>query len=118
MKVTMPSYYLFPYIQILMTPAGPIIFRNSRGSIANDSYSKVSFYLNADIAQLKDNPDFAEMAGYASDQQGSPGNVVRDEDYVVAASSHSGMAAGHMDHVVFGRNEPALHHYYHTYRER
>ncbi|MEH6558909.1 MAG: hypothetical protein V7708_13995 [Oceanicoccus sp.] len=50
-----------------------------------------------------------------SDQQRFSGNVVRDEDYVVAASSHRGMAAGYMDHVIFGRNEPALHHY--TYRE-
>ena len=100
MKVTMASYYLFPNIQILMTSFGPVIFRiYPRGSNANDSYSKVLFYLNADIANLEDN---AEMAAIASYQQSFNGAVVRDEDYVVAASSHRGMAAGHIDHVVFG----------------
>ena len=45
------------------------------------------------------------------------GEIIRDEDYAAAALSHRGMAAGHMDHVVFDRNEPALHHYHNTYRE-
>jgi len=45
------------------------------------------------------------------------GSVIRDEDYVVAASSHKGLKSGNIDFLTFGRNEPALHHYHNTYRE-
>ena len=45
------------------------------------------------------------------------GNVIRDEDYVAAASSHRGLNSGNLEFLTFGRNEPALHHYHNTYRE-
>ena len=45
------------------------------------------------------------------------GSVIRDEDYMVAASSHQGLRSGNLDFLTFGRNEPALHHYHNTYRE-
>ena len=45
------------------------------------------------------------------------GSVIRDEDYVVAASSHKGLKSGNINYLTFGRNEPALHHYHNTYRE-
>ena len=43
--------------------------------------------------------------------------VIRDEDYAVAARSQLGAEAGVPAYNVFGRNEPALHHYHNTYRE-
>ena len=45
------------------------------------------------------------------------GEIIRDEDYVAAAASQVGADSGLQDTVVFGRNEPALHHYHNTYRE-
>ena len=64
------------------------------------------------------------------DEQNRPGNrtnmeersrgfadVIEAEDYVAAASSHRGALSGAQDHFLFGRNEPALHHYHNTYRE-
>jgi hypothetical protein len=44
-------------------------------------------------------------------------DVIRDEDYLVAATSHRGAMSGAQDYITFGRNEPALHHYHNTYRE-
>ena len=44
-------------------------------------------------------------------------SVIRDEDYLVAASSHRGLMTGSLDYLTFGKNEPALHHYHNTYRE-
>ena len=44
-------------------------------------------------------------------------SVIRDEDYMVAASSHRGLMTGSLDYLTFGKNEPALHHYHNTYRE-
>ncbi|MCH8850962.1 MAG: hypothetical protein IIC89_09070, partial [Chloroflexi bacterium] len=43
-------------------------------------------------------------------------SIIRDEDYVVAASQQRSASAGSLEHVLFGRNEPALHHYHSTYR--
>ncbi len=43
--------------------------------------------------------------------------IVRDEDYVVAAASHKGLRSGAVQHLTFGKNEPALHHYHNTFRE-
>ncbi len=43
--------------------------------------------------------------------------MIRDEDYAVAARSQLGADAGNPEYVIFGRNEPALHHYHNTYRE-
>ena len=43
--------------------------------------------------------------------------VIRDEDSAVAARSQIGADAGLPEFAVFGRNEPALHHYHNTYRE-
>lgn len=39
-------------------------------------------------------------------------DVVRDEDYKTTASIQAGLGAGAQTHVVFGRNEQALHHYH------
>ena len=35
----------------------------------------------------------------------------------MAARSQLGADAGNPEYVIFGRNEPALHHYHNTYRE-
>ena len=45
------------------------------------------------------------------------GDIIRDEDYVVAAASHKGLRSGAIDYITFGKNEPALHHYHNTFRE-
>ena len=45
------------------------------------------------------------------------GQVIRDEDYVAAASAQRGASAGTQEYVLFGRNEPKFHHYHNTYRE-
>jgi hypothetical protein len=42
--------------------------------------------------------------------------VIRDEDYVASASQQRSAEGGALPYVVFGRNEPALHHYHGTYR--
>jgi hypothetical protein len=39
-------------------------------------------------------------------------SIIQAEDYVAAASSHRGVLSGAQTHVIFGRNEPALHHYH------
>ena len=115
---SLPVYYLFPNVQLIIGQAGPTLVRvYPKGENAHDSYSKISFYLSGKIAGLEDNPEFKEFQAEIRERLTGFGDVIRDEDYVAAAQGHRGMAAGHMDHVIFGRNEPALHHYHNTYRE-
>ena len=39
-----------------------------------------------------------------------------DEDYLVGESTQRGALSGANTHLVFGRNEPALHHYHNAHR--
>ena len=83
------------------------------------SFSKISFYFYPHVLkQIKE----LEKTGIdgkqlLEDQYGGFASVIRDEDYVAAASSHKGLKSGNLDYLTFGKNEPALHHYHNTYRE-
>jgi phenylpropionate dioxygenase-like ring-hydroxylating dioxygenase large terminal subunit len=105
-----PVYYLFPNIQLLIGQGGPTLVRvYPEGPNPNQSFSQVSFYLNPDSPG-------AESKEMALLRMESFAQVIRDEDYVAAASQHRGATSGAQDFVLFGRNEPALHHYHDTYR--
>ena len=110
-----PVYYIFPNVQIILGMNGPTLVRvYPRGENPNDSYSEVAFYRKdyfpPEITEQRDTRSPTERAaGFAS--------VIQSEDYWVAASAHKGALSKAQDFVVFGRNEPALHHYHNTYRE-
>ena len=113
----LPVYYIFPNVQLIIGSAGPTLVRvYPDKDNPHSSFSRISFYLDeTQIECLRssrgiDPTDIqSRMLGFA--------DVIRDEDYVAAASSHLGAMSGAQDHIVFGRNEPALHHYHNTYRE-
>ena len=44
-------------------------------------------------------------------------DIIRDEDFEVASRSQLGVDVGIPQKMIFGRNEPALHHYHNTYRK-
>ena len=44
-------------------------------------------------------------------------SILCREDFALAESSQRGACSGAHTHVVFGRNEPALHHYHGTFRD-
>ena len=76
-------------------------FRNSGLPLkAIEQYEKA-------LAIDDENPGVYQRLGYA---------LIQAEDYVAAASGHRGATSGAQEYVVFGRNEPALHHYHDTYR--
>jgi len=112
----LPVYYLFPNIQLIIGYNGPTLVRvYPDADNPNHSRSRISFYLDPTVTEMQgrnrdiDPLDIAQrMHGFA--------DVIRDEDYVAAASSHIGAQSGAIDYVTFGRNEPALHHYHNTYR--
>ncbi len=44
-------------------------------------------------------------------------STVEHEDYRMGESTQRAAESGALDYLIFGRNEPALHHYHNTYRE-
>jgi hypothetical protein len=73
------------------------------------SVSQVSFYAWPET--------IAHEPERVTEIQKAFGEIIRDEDYVAAAASQVGAESGLQEEVIFGRNEPALHHYHNTYRE-
>lgn len=44
-------------------------------------------------------------------------STIEQEDYVMGESTQRAVDSGLLDEVIFGRNEPALHHYHRTFAE-
>ena len=107
-RATLPAYWIFPNVQLLPSQDGVSLVRAY--PVPGDPgrhVSQINFYVEPGHAE----PEMAELRAktFAS--------VIRDEDYVAAASQQFSAGSPGIDHVVFGRNEPALHHYHNTYRE-
>jgi hypothetical protein len=76
--------------------------------------SRISFYMKGQLADQ----DNAELAAYVGNIAESFALVIRDEDYVMSASQQTAANAGALETIIFGRNEPMLHHYHNTYRSK
>jgi len=104
-----PVYYLFPNVQLNVSPRGLIMVRVYPASgEPGRSISRVSFYLEEELLRV-DPVMVAERLRFF-------GDVIRDEDYKVAEGSQRSAESGQLETLLFGRNEPALHHYHNTYR--
>jgi nitrite reductase/ring-hydroxylating ferredoxin subunit len=113
----LPVYYIFPNIQLIIGLSGPTLVRvYPEKDNPHKSFSHVSFYLDESYANVSPSSRVGDPTDPETRMQGFA-EVIRDEDYVAAASSHIGAMSGAQDHLIFGRNEPALHHYHNTYRE-
>ena len=44
-------------------------------------------------------------------------DVIEEEDYLMGAHQQRTAESGQVDHLIFGRNEPALHHYHTHFRD-
>ena len=110
-RVTLPVYWLFPNIQLMPFAEGCFFVRAypDRDDPGRHT-SHISFYCWA-----KKVPEEARPL-VLHELTARFGNIIRDEDYVVSASQQVTASSGAVAHVVFGRNEPALHHYHNTYR--
>ena len=122
-----PVYFLFPNTILNVSDTGIILVREYPLDLSpHRSVSRVSFYFWPRVIEyIKENdivldeiPDneTKKEKGVDNPYHGF-GAIIRDEDYVVAAASHKGLRSGTIDHITFGKNEPALHHYHNTFRE-
>jgi phenylpropionate dioxygenase-like ring-hydroxylating dioxygenase large terminal subunit len=104
-----PVYYLFPNVQVNVGLNSVTVVRvYPDGENPHRSLSRVSFYARPEAMAADPEGTRAVPQRFAE--------IIRDEDYVAAAASHRGARSGLVDHFLFGRNEPALHHYHMTYR--
>ena len=121
-----PVYFLFPNTILNVSNTGIILVREYPLDLSpHRSVSKVSFYFWPHVIDYikENNIVLGETNGNETTQENVEdpyqgfGTIIRDEDYVVAAASHKGLRSGIIDHITFGKNEPALHHYHNTFRE-
>jgi phenylpropionate dioxygenase-like ring-hydroxylating dioxygenase large terminal subunit len=119
----LPVYYLFPGVQLLVSAGGPTLVRvYPDAANPHQSRSQVGFYLDPRALESELAKQLAASRGMSVEELFATrmedfADVIEAEDYVAAASGHRGARSGAQEYVVFGRNEPALHHYHDTYRE-
>lgn len=105
-----PVYYLFPNIQVNVGKEGVTLVRvYPDPENPNRSISRVTFYFTPEAMASGDVTLEGRAQGF--------GDIIEAEDYAVCETTQRALQAGLQDYVIFGRNEPALHHYHNTYRE-
>ena len=109
-QAVFPVYYLFPNVQINVGGDTVTLVKvfPDKGN-PHHSRSQVSFHHRPEA--LARDPEMVKGIARVF------GEIIRDEDYAAAARTHKGACSGAIEHFVFGRNEPPLHHYHQTYRE-
>ncbi len=105
-----PVYWMFPNVIFNVGERVVIVVRVlPHETEVGRSISKLSFY--ADPAVL-DEVSAEELRTQVGETFSS---IIRDEDYAAASLSQRSADTGQIEHFVFGRNEPTLHHYHSTY---
>ncbi len=105
-----PVYWMFPNVLFNIGERVVIVVRVlPHESEVGRSTSKLSFYASPSV--------FDEISGDELSLQIKQtfSDIIRDEDYAAASLSQRSAESGLIDHFVFGRNEPTLHHYHSTY---
>ena len=127
-------YYLFPNIQLVIGRGTVNLIRiypvkNNPGK----SCTMVSHYFSDELieAQLVKSDDIPEITSEniynLEKRSGALPSVVSqnevfistvsEQDYVMGESTQKAAENGLLEHLLFGRNEPALHHFHNTFRE-
>ncbi len=110
----LPVYWIFPNVVLMPFVAGCFLVRAyPTPGDPGHHVSRIDFYLRPEATEAAA-PDDARgelFAGIAH----AFARIIRDEDYVMSAAQQATANSGALDRIVFGRNEPALHHYHNTY---
>ena len=128
---TFVLYHLFPNIQLIVSAHTTTLIRiypHSSGS--GRSVTKVSFYYSQaamDYAAKSEVPKNEEIDVYNPDaRDGGPrlegslevfSSTIENEDYEMGEMQQRAAENGQLKEIMFGRNEPALHHFHTNYRE-
>jgi phenylpropionate dioxygenase-like ring-hydroxylating dioxygenase large terminal subunit len=103
------AYWLFPNVQLMPFAEGAYVLRAFPNPVDPGRHvTRITFYARPDA-----DVDGDVLAIVVHQFAGT----IRDEDFAMAVSQQRSAASGLVPEVVFGRNEPALHHFHETYRE-
>ena len=126
-------YYLFPNVQLALG-RGTINLIRIYPDRTNPgrSNTQISHYFSDRLLEVKaeageDVPKLTSKNVYDMEaRQGALPDVdaqnevfvstISQQDYVMGESIQNAVENGLLDHVIFGRNEPALHHFHNTFR--
>lgn len=129
---TFVMYHLFPNVQFLADSQTATLIRIY--PVENDpgrSITRVTFYYTEEAIQAV---EAQHAAGVESsdvyDREGREGAIggveaslevfhstIEKEDYVMGEMQQRAAETGMLKEIIFGRNEPALHHFHQNYRE-
>jgi phenylpropionate dioxygenase-like ring-hydroxylating dioxygenase large terminal subunit len=98
-------YQLFPNVAFTVSPEGILINAVYPGGRYNESTTVQTHYTREPLTTDEQRATMEWRSSLVRD-------VVREEDYWMTASIQAGTKSGAQTHVVFGRNEQALHHYH------
>ena len=126
-------YYLFPNVHVALGRGNINLFRiYPHPKNPGRSVTQISHYFSDKLLEAKnqegdDVPKLSPENVYDMDarygalptveaQNEVIVSTIAQEDYAMGASTQSAIENGLLDHVIFGRNEPALHHFHNTFR--
>ena len=129
-------YYLFPNIQLVPSEKQITLFRiypdpkdPSRSTTRIRQYFSPSILESIDEAKASGRPVIDASTVYEPDSRGGGSifgpdasrevfiSTLDQEDYAMGESTQRAAEAGVLKHLIFGRNEPALHHFHSTFRD-
>ncbi len=125
-------YYLFPNIQLTGgNHSCSLIKIYPDGDDPGKSVTRVWHYFSQEMIDHSRQADkvLSKEDAYSFDaRQGDVGasleatmeifdSTIEKEDYLMGETTQKSAESGLLEYVLFGRNEPALHHYHNTFRE-
>ncbi len=130
---TFVLYHLFPNIQLITSDFTTTLIRiYPHRDGPGRSVTKISFYFSPEVQEFaaQNQPDFDASKVYEFDERAGGDGVptldanlevftstVEQEDYVMGEMQQRAAENGQLKEIMFGRNEPALHHFHNNYRE-
>ena len=128
---TFVMYHLFPNVQLITSGSQSTLIRiYPHADGAGRSVTQVSFYWTQEVIDYAESQkqDFDSSKVYEFDNRSGGGasleaslevfhSTIEQEDYVMGEMQQRAAENGQLKEVLFGRNEPALHHFHNNYRE-
>ena len=129
---TFVLYHLFPNIQFLVDKKTATLIRiYPDPSNPARSTTRISFYYTPEVIEAVEKEQAeGTSVGDVYDYEGRRGTVggveasmevfystVEREDYIMGEMQQRAAETGLLKEIIFGRNEPALHHFHQNYRE-
>jgi phenylpropionate dioxygenase-like ring-hydroxylating dioxygenase large terminal subunit len=114
----LPVYWIFPNVILMPFRFGSFLVRAYPDATDPGRHvSRVDFYMKSALANAEGD-EAVDVNQFIATVAQNFSDVIRGEDYVMGESQQLAANAGALDRIIFGRNEPALHHYHSTYASK